>query len=291
MGKNDNKSFKIIRGGSTLLQSTLPILSTITTIVKQSLNVAMAAFVASGYVGCYIASFVIRHLQLYCDTTVVDDGSDFSVQTYKWTILATLTHIILNLSSNSNILSNPTFLPTLWAYSTHVNPTIGGFIGFTHLLLGGVSSILGSRSVVDRLGDLMKVRLPPLDKDGNMSYDIDTFQHYDSEKGLKNGGVRIMRQVLVRIVSSCSIFTSFPRDMLSMYMGTSALLTYILSLDLDYEGIMWKVVRDQIPWWRGGLLGGADVVVDTSEVTMRLFVMHWIVMLVKGTTSVLLLQR
>mmetsp|Transcript_15062 Transcript_15062/g.23340 ORF Transcript_15062/g.23340 Transcript_15062/m.23340 type:complete len:379 (-) Transcript_15062:373-1509(-) len=307
---SQNKQFKLIRGGNInhLLQSTvLPIISTI---VGQSLNVAMATLVASGYVGCYIASVIIRHLQLYCKngaavdayTTVIDgnNGHDgFTLHRYKWTILASLTHIILsNHSKSNNDSSNPTFLPTLWAYSHTINPTLGGYIGCTHLLLGGVSSLLGSKGVVDRLCDLMKVRLPPLDEFGNMSYNVDTFQETKS----KNGGVGVVRQVLVRIVSSCGIFTSFPRDSLSLYMGTSALLTYIISLDLNYDDGMWKkVVSDQISWWRGGLLGGivggggyasaADMVVDTNEVTMRLFVMHWIVMLVKGTTSALLLQR
>lgn len=299
---NNNKPFKLIRGGDILLQST----TLITTIVGQALNIAMAALVTSGYVGCYIASFLIRHLQFYCNTiatttttaTAADainsSNNDFTLQNYKWTILATLTHILLNLSNNNILASNPTFLPTLWAYSHYINPTLGGYIGCTHLVLGGVSSLLGSKRIVDNVSDLMKVRLPPLDEDGNMSYNVDTFQK--EEGGFKNGNV--LRQVLVRILSSCSIFTSFPRDMLSLYMGTSALLTFILSLDLNYDnnGMLWKKVKDQIPWWRDGLFGGggtgADmVVVDTREVTMRLFVMHWIVMVVKGTTSALVLQR
>jgi len=150
--------------------------------------------------------------------------------------------------------------------------------------------------VINRLSDLMDVRLPPLDEDGNMSYNVDNFDRVREESK------SVLVDVLVRVMSSLTIFTSFPRDCLSLYLGVSAFLTWASSsLNLkSTNGMLWKVVSEQwMPWWIDGLFGdvigedsAADVatymVVDTKTVTMRLFTLHWIIMLVKGTTALLL---
>ncbi|KAK1743919.1 hypothetical protein QTG54_005516 [Skeletonema marinoi] len=141
----------------------------------------------------------------------------------------------------------------------------------------------------------MDVRLPPLDEDGNMSYNVHKFDRAREESK------SVLVDVLVRVMSSLSIFTSFPRDCLSLYLGVSALLTWASSsLDLkSNSGMLWKVVGEQwMPWWIDGLFGdviGEDsavaavaMAVDTKTVTMRLFTLHWIIMLVKGTTALLL---
>ena len=151
--------------------------------------------------------------------------------------------------------------------------------------------------MINRLSDLMDVRLPPLDEDGNMSYNVHNFDRAREESK------SVLVDVLVRVMSSLTIFTSFPRDCLSLYLGVSALLTWASSsLDLksNSSGMMWKVVGEQwMPWWIDGLFGdviGEDssaaaavaMAVDTKTVTMRLFTLHWIIMLVKGTTALLL---
>ena len=291
---------KLVRGGSNIiLSSSSPILSTITTIIAQSLNVATAAFVGSGYVGCYIASLIIQQLQqCKLSTNIANNSSNINMLgKWKWTILATITHILHNNHNHSSSIKNPTFLATLWIYSHLVNPTLGGLIGCTHVLLGGLSSLLGSQVVINQLSDLMDVRLPPLDEDGNMSYNVHNFDRAREESK------SVLVDVLVRVMSSLSIFTSFPRDCLSLYLGVSALLTWASSsLDLksNSSGMMWKVVSEQwMPWWIDGLFGdviGEDsaaatavaMAVDTKTVTMRLFTLHWIIMLVKGTTALLL---
>jgi len=285
---------KLVRGGN-ILSSSSPILSTITTIIAQSLNVATAAFVGSGYVGCYIASLIIQQLQQCKLSTNISNINGNVLGKWKWTILATITHILHH--NHSSSIKNPTFLATLWIYSHLVNPTLGGLIGCTHVLLGGLSSLLGSQVVINRLSDLMDVRLPPLDEDGNMSYNVHKFDRAREESK------SVLVDVLVRVMSSLSIFTSFPRDCLSLYLGVSALLTWASSsLDLksNSSGMMWKVVSEQwMPWWIDGLFGdviGEDsaaatavaMAVDTKTVTMRLFTLHWIIMLVKGTTALLL---
>eukprot|EP00985_Skeletonema_marinoi_P024692 scaffold17398_cov155-Skeletonema_marinoi.AAC.19 len=286
---------KLVRGGSNIiLSSSSPILSTITTIIAQSLNVATAAFVGSGYVGCFIASLIIQQLQQCKLSTNIGSSNNNMLGKWKWTILATITHILHH--NHSSSIKNPTFLATLWIYSHIVNPTLGGLIGCTHVLLGGLSSLLGSQVVINQLSDLMDVRLPPLDEDGNMSYNVHNFDRAREESK------SVLVDVLVRVMSSLSIFTSFPRDCLSLYLGVSALLTWASSsLDLkSNSGMLWKVVSEQwMPWWIDGLFGdviGEDssavaavaMAVDTKTVTMRLFTLHWIIMLVKGTTALLL---
>eukprot|EP00984_Skeletonema_dohrnii_P007300 scaffold2645_cov96-Skeletonema_dohrnii-CCMP3373.AAC.6 len=286
---------KLVRGGNIILSS-YSILSTITTIIAQSLNVATAAFVGSGYVGCYIASLIIQQLQQCKLSNIADNSNGNVLGKWKWTILATITHILHH--NHSSSIKNPTFLATLWIYSHLVNPTLGGLIGCTHVLLGGLSSLLGSQVVINRLSDLMDVRLPPLDEDGNMSYNVDNFDRAREESK------SVLVDVLVRVISSLTIFTSFPRDCLSLYLGVSAFLFLTWassSLNLkSTNGMLWKVVSEQwMPWWIDGLFGdvigedsAADVatymVVDTKTVTMRLFTLHWIIMLVKGTTALLL---
>ena len=148
--------------------------------------------------------------------------------------------------------------------------------------------------MINQLSDLMDVRLPPLDEDGNMSYNVDKFDRAREESK------SVLVDVLVRVMSSLTIFTSFPRDCLSLYLGVSALLTWASSLNLKSNNGMWKVVSEQwMPWWIDGLFGdviGEDssaattvaMAVDTKTVTMRLFTLHWIIMLVKGTTALLL---
>eukprot|EP00986_Skeletonema_menzelii_P000434 scaffold128_cov140-Skeletonema_menzelii.AAC.10 len=316
-----------IRGGNILSSSSLSILSTITTIVTQSLNIATAALIGSGYVGCYIASLIIQQLQHYCTTstittTVNGNNGGNGIWKWKWTILATLTHILSNIhpnhsfsnnnTNNSNTAKNPIFLPTLWAYSHYVNPILGGLIGCTHLLIGGLSSLLGSHIVIHQFSDFMNVRLPPLDDDGNMSYTIDTFIQQHEQK--KN----VVMEVVGRVCSSLGILTSFPRDCLSLYLGIGAVLTWVSSFELQNDdidtttittagGMLWKVANSSsrngqwMSWWMNGLFGNNIIdedgaattsavimVVDTKMITKRLFALHCIVMLVKGTTSLLL---
>ena len=150
--------------------------------------------------------------------------------------------------------------------------------------------------MINRLSNLMDVRLPPLDEDGNMSYDATLFDRSREESK------SVIMDVLVRMLSSSAIFTSFPRDCLSLYLGMSALLTWASSLENISNGILWKVVSEQwMPWWIDGLFGDvigedgavgdgatAAMVVDTKTISMRLFALHWIIMLVKGTTALLL---
>ena len=311
-----------IRGGNILLSSSLSILSTITTIVTQSLNIATAVLIGSGYVGCYIASLIIQQLQHYCTTptttAINSNNGGNGIWKWKWTILATLTHILSNISNNnnnnSNTMKNPIFLPTLWAYSHYVNPILGGLIGCTHLLIGGLSSLLGSHTVIHQFSDFMNVRLPPLDDDGNMSYTIDTFIQQHETKKMKN----VVMEVVGRVCSSLGILTSFPRDCLSLYLGIGAVLTWVSSFELQNDdidttttataagGMLWKVVNSSsngqwMSWWMNGLFGNNIIdedgaattsavimVVDTKMITKRLFALHCIVMLVKGTTSLLL---
>ena len=114
--------------------------------------------------------------------------------------------------------------------------------------------------------------------------------------------VVIGKEVMVRIFSSLDIFTSFPRDCLSLYLGSCALLTYLSSMTKN-EVMGEKTKLGRMSWWMNGFLlsGGkniigedtgatsaAAVMVDRKMITTRLFALHWIIMVIKGTTSLLL---
>jgi hypothetical protein len=318
-------------GGVSSSPSSSPLLSTIFTIVAQTLNVATAAIVASGYLGCWIASFIIQQLHHHQHQQLILSGSDIlhQVKTWKWTICATITHILFNNNNNNNNIlqmkntNSLVFLLSLWIYSYMVNTTLGGYIGCTHVILGVISSVMGSSLIINRVSDFMNVRLPPLDDNDNGGSDDDdndssmllkksslSREEEKSSRGSSSSSsVSVREDVLVRFMSSLSIFTSFPQDCLSLYLGSSALITWVSSLDLNSSSsssssqlgmMVWKVVGEKwLPWCMDGLVGNHDMigkdgatttmmVIETKSVSMRLFALHVIIMLIKGTTALLL---
>lgn len=169
----------------------------------------------------------------------------------------------------------------------------------------------------------MDIRLPTLDSEGNMSYDVNTFDTgykqspLQQEEGISTSSSwkrRLKEDILVRTLSSLDIFTSFPKDSLMNYMMLSWILssTLLLSSDIGNGGdasgssssngmlSLWKVVKEQwLPWWNNGLFdinnGDGDSSssssiggVDAKMISLRLFTLHWIIMFIKGTTAFLL---
>ena len=164
----------------------------------------------------------------------------------------------------------------------------------------------------------MDVRLPTLDSEGNMSYDVNTFdtgykqpppqqQEEGTSSSLSLWKRRLKEDVLVRTLSSLDILTSFPKDSLMNYLMICTLLSWISSSTLlgndivDGNGgaMLWKMVKEQwLPWWNTGLFGtnnGGDgdsssssIGVDAKMITVRLFTLHWIIMFIKGMSALLL---
>jgi hypothetical protein len=168
----------------------------------------------------------------------------------------------------------------------------------------------------------MDVRLPVLDSEGNMSYDVTTFdtgykQSPQSQQQQEGGGTsstssswkrRLKEDILVRTLSSLDILTSFPKDSLMNYMllcmwlsWISSVLLGVDSVDGNGDAMLWKVVKEQwLPWWKIGLSGinnggngdgdtsSSIGVVDAKMISLRLFALHWIIMFIKGMTALLL---
>lgn len=160
----------------------------------------------------------------------------------------------------------------------------------------------------------MDVRLPVLDSEGNMSYDVQTFDTgykkppQQQEEGTSSSTLslwkrRLKEDVLVRTLSSLDILTSFPKDSLMNYLMICTLLSWISSMllgddsvdSVDGGAMLWKMVKEQwLPWWNTGLFGisGGDssssIGMDAKMITVRLFALYWIIMFIKGMSALLL---
>lgn len=165
----------------------------------------------------------------------------------------------------------------------------------------------------------MDVRLPVLDSEGNMSYNVNTFDTgykqppQQQEEGTSSSTLslwkrRLNEDVLVRTLSSLDILTSFPKDSLKNYLMICTLLSWLSSSTLlgddsvdsvDGGAMLWKMVKEQwLPWWKIGLFGtnngngGGDssssIGMDAKMITVRLFALHWIIMFIKGMSALLL---
>ena len=171
----------------------------------------------------------------------------------------------------------------------------------------------------------MDIRLPVLDDEGNMSYDVNTFDTgykqppQSSQQQQEEGGGtssttssswkrRLKEDILVRTLSSLDILTSFPKDSLMNYMILCMWLSWISSLLLGVDSVdgndamLWKVVKEQwMPWWKIDLFGtnnnggngdgdssSSIGVVDAKMISLRLFALHWIIMFIKGMSALLL---
>lgn len=301
--------FGLIRGGHFLLLSST-LLSKLFTITGQTLNVATLAIVGSGYVGCYIASLAIVRLQQYC----CDESSSSTIHQWKWTFLASIGHCVVTTAkyhpSNNyflrHLFNNETapFILILGAYSYLVNTKLGGFIGCLHVIFDGISTLLGSHFITNRLSSLMNIRLPPLDHGGGnniMSYEDATSTSFQNNKLLlfrKDES----RNVLVRVFSSLSIFTSFPRNCLSLYLIATTLFTFWASSSSSSVGGEQQQQQHWTSWWLNGLFGNVNTIIigaenspicdhnimaNTMTISTRLFALHWIIILVKGMTAIL----
>jgi len=160
------------------------IISTMLLIIDQTINLSSAAFVASGYFGAFMASYMISTLHQIIPTFTSSNGllgsiinnDAISIQ-YKihtnvilprLTVLTTIGMLMLNiipgLQMNNKFgrLSDISFIAILWAFSKRVDPIMGGLIGLTHLTISILSNILGNRRLINSLDHLQDIRLKSL---------------------------------------------------------------------------------------------------------------------------------
>lgn len=257
------------RGGSASVQS---VASTCFFLIIQSLNVGTAAIIGSGGLGAWVSSILIVRLQ-----KLASESNSFlsSLTSKKWslTIIASVSYLLLNVrgiiqsvcfrnaASALSIMSDASFVFSLWLYSYAVNPVLGGVIGCAHVLIGVSSSLLSSSPIVNSLNVLPGLRLKSLDDDGGVL----------SEAELNEQGSSVtFRSVLSNAFASISLLTSYPRYFLGLYLASSAVLSLISSHEINFGG-------DWMVWLNDGLLGDGD----PRNMTMRLLALHWIDMFIK----------
>lgn len=140
------------------------ILSVAILIVTQSLNIASAAFVVSGYFGAYAASWTVEKmhkllLPALSNNSLLSGGEgggtdNLLVGKYRLSIVATIGILLLHVTGIQpntihSRLSDAAFAAILWTYSHLVDPLLGGLIGVAHVSLGIVSTVLSHPSVLD----------------------------------------------------------------------------------------------------------------------------------------------
>jgi len=242
------------RGGGSSIQPS-SILSIAILIVTQSINVASAAIVLSGYFGAYVASWIIGKLHKILPTLIAKSSSSTAnnnananhafLQKYKLTSLASIGILFLHLSGiqSNNLysrISDASFLILLWTYSHIVNPIMGGMIGCTHVSLGILSTMFDHpklASVLDSSLDTFRLKILPmynnvLDENGKV---------VEEDPYMPPGEGRVPRAPIVtstprkknqqlgtklaNMLGSASILLAFPQYCLGLYLLGSIMVS------------------------------------------------------------------
>lgn len=223
------------------------IISTILLIIDQTINLSSAVFVASGYFGVFMATYIISKLHQIIPTLTSSDGllgsiinnDAISIQ-YKihtnvilprLTSLTTIGMLLLNIIPGIQInnsfgrLSDVSFIAILWAFTKRVDPIMGGLIGFTHLTISILSNILGNRRLINSLDHLQDIRLKTL------SNELREYEDYVDPTKKK----RVSREPIIvaggdeswntkftllisRVMNSASFLVVWPQLFLGLYM-------------------------------------------------------------------------
>jgi len=284
-----------------------PILSIAVLIINESINVACAATVISGYFGAWIASWMVtkahKLLPILSNNGIVSGESDnLLLGKYRLTTLASIGFLILHttgIQSNSKCsrLSDASFVAILWTYSHIVNPTLGGVIGCTHILLSVLSTILGNRKLInalDHLGDLRFKKLPQGEEDIYIASKLDRIPKVPV---VTFEPKRKFKAAIASMMGSASVLIVFPQYFLGLYMLGCTLVSW--SSTKQFEG-RWKRFEKFVQWLseeicvsydkNGRLDCGIDSAVagdsmneclDPWKVSKRLVALYWIIALTK----------
>mmetsp|Transcript_16492 Transcript_16492/g.39482 ORF Transcript_16492/g.39482 Transcript_16492/m.39482 type:complete len:420 (+) Transcript_16492:122-1381(+) len=308
-GVHDRKSLKHYsnevlgsRGGST--QSS-QILSIIFLIVDQSINLASAALITSGYLGAWMASWMIHRMHKIlplltkkaAESGTSAGKNNLLLGKYQWTTLATIGFFLLHLSGiqpNSiySRMSDASFVAMLWAYSNLVNPILGGVIGCTHVSLGIISLLLGNQSL-DHLGDIR------LEKLGQYT---DEKHPYIASREERISQTKF-NAAAANVMGSASLLTVFPQYFLGLYMLGSTLVSWSSTgkyVSRTRRFVKWLSEEICVSYDENGKLldcgiGAAATGSAMSEnlnpwkVSKRLVALYWIIAGVKTAITVVLL--
>ena len=271
------------------------ILSFIFLMIDQTINVASAAFVASGYFGALVASWMIRKMHralpiLISKGYIVGNNSvgtngdagwgivSSLLGKYRLTSLATIGFALLRASGIQSDqdgfgqISDAVFVTIMWYYSRGVNPVIGGMIGCAHIALSISSIVLGNRRLINSLDHLGDIRLEKLGQYGdeeeieNDPYvDPIKYERVSKEPVIVAGeSSNKITKIIAQNMDSASLLITFPQTFLGLYMF--GMLNDMLN-DVEKSELFncWKL----------------DTGFCLLKLSTRLVALHWIVAIIK----------
>jgi hypothetical protein len=266
-------------------QSAPSLLSKILFVFNQTLNIGTGALVGSGFLGSWIASVIIWKLQKLA-MTLDSNTSDATLFKSKWSLtiascgvyfVMKCQGIIARIFSGNTIdllsaASDLGVLLSFWMYSSIVDPKVGGLVGCSYVTLELMSSLIGSRAIVNMLGKLRMFRLAPLDENGNMVNSLD--KHTASNLPV--------REAISHAISSVPLIATIPQYFLTLYLISCTLLQFVPKNDV-------KWFRGITSWLQVGYPSKETVNIHPWDLSLQLFALHISIMATKGTIASVLL--
>ncbi|KAL7482385.1 hypothetical protein ACHAW6_008054 [Cyclotella cf. meneghiniana] len=282
-------------------QSTKMHSSTILFILNQTINSITAAAVGSGFLGSWIASFVICKLHELASSFTLNEtaaaarasrGPLFSVFMRKWTltVLSCGVYFLLNRRKIIRAIwarnafdsligfGEVGILLVLCLFSSTVDPLLGGFIGSSYVSLDMIAYLLGRRNFGNPPSDLMKFRMKPL---------VDGTEFVGDDNAIPQKRSPI-RESLANAILSLPLLASRPQYFLSLYLLAGTIVTWIAKTEHAW-------CTDFMSWLKVGSMNsmnaeniGGDVL-EPWSLSLRLYVLNLIVMTVKAVMAFVLL--
>ena len=220
------------------------IISTILLIIDQTINLSSAAFVASGYFGAFMASYMVSKLHQIIPSSdgllgsiINNDAISIQYKIHTNVILPRLTslttigmlmlNIIPGIQMNNKFgrLSDISFIAILWTFSKRVDPIMGGLIGFTHLTISILSNILGNRRLINSLDHLQDIRLKSL---SNELREYEDYVDPTKKERVSRGPIIVAGSdeswntkftlLISKVMNSASFLVVWPQLFLGLYM-------------------------------------------------------------------------
>lgn len=263
-------------------QSTSSILSKSLFVINQTVNIATAALVGSGFLGSWFASFIICKLQKLAVSSPMRNYSisNVGIVNRKWSLtiascsvyflmkLRGIIHTIVTRKALDSIIraSDLGVLLAIWAYSKIVDPVSGGLIGCGYVSLELFATVMSS-GAASLLSELAAFRLTPLDSEGKLQ--SGPRMEFQSSSNLQ------VRESIAQALSSMSLLTSMPRYFLTLYLISSTILDLIDQRD--------GKLGELISWFKVGFHRNLNEI--PLNLSIRLFAIHLANMIIKGVMS------
>ncbi|KAL9190624.1 hypothetical protein ACHAXT_000330 [Thalassiosira profunda] len=275
--------------------ATSSILSIVWLVVSQSINVAAAVCVVSGYFGAWAASWLVDRLRRHYLPTVAENAAGGGESNslfqgrYGLTTIASVGLLLLHVTglqpnTTHSRASDAAFAGILLTYSHLVDPVFGGMIGCAHVALGVLSTILGSPLLVYGLDALRNVRFRKLGQ-----Y-VGKEDPYVSDRAERISLVPVVQTrprnefvaSITNLMGSASLLLAFPQYFLGLYMLGGVLVSWSSSKRLN-----WRFLERLTQWLGEGIRVSFDEATTGSigKSSSRLMVLYWTLFLAKTAVA------